>query len=115
MGIPSILIIYNKLDPLQMFGTDDFDFTSAMYGAYTFLIDTKTRETSEPFNGKHASLQPEKSTSFGAVGRLADRMGEPTVALFENAYAKVQVPYDELPACFEVKRVEISREPLSFA
>ena len=35
-GIPSILIIYNSLDPVfQAFGTVDMDFTAAMYGEYT--------------------------------------------------------------------------------
>jgi hypothetical protein len=32
-GISSILLIYNNLDPVfQMFGTEDMDFTAAMYG-----------------------------------------------------------------------------------
>src|SRR5450755_4640545 len=46
-GIPSILLIYNSLDPVfQNFGTEDHDFTAAMYGEYTILIDKNTRQSS---------------------------------------------------------------------
>jgi hypothetical protein len=39
-GIPSILLIYNNIDPVfQDFGTEPMDFTAAMYGAYTILIN----------------------------------------------------------------------------
>lgn len=47
-GIPSILLIYNSLDPvLQMFGTEDADFTTAMYGEYTKYLNMKTGEASD--------------------------------------------------------------------
>jgi hypothetical protein len=115
-GIPSILLIYNNIDPVfQRFGTEDFDFKTAMYGELTLLIDRNTRETSDFFQGRNNELQESKNTSFGAVGRLADRGGKQTVTLFENVYSKVKVPYELLPACFEVIRVEMSKEPLSFA
>jgi hypothetical protein len=67
------------------------------------------------FNGKNQSLQEGKNTSFSAVGRLCDRGGKTTVTLFENVFSKLTVPYEQLPACFEVRRVEVSTEPLSFA
>jgi hypothetical protein len=31
------------------------------------------------------------------------------VTLFENAFAKIKIPYDRMPSCFEVRRVEITR------
>ena len=123
-GVPSILLIYNSLDPVfQDFGTDDPDFVAAMYGEYTLLLDRNTRETSELFNGRNSSLQESKNTSFSAVGRLADRcrningdiVRELTVTVFENVFAEVKLPYDQLPKCIEVRRVEVSRDPLSFA
>ena len=102
-GIPSILLIYNNLDAVfQMFGTEDIDFTTAMYGELTILIDKKTRQSSEMFNGMNQSLQENKNTSFSAVGRLCDRGGKTAVTLFENVFSKVAVPYEQLPACFEV-------------
>lgn len=115
-GIPSVLLIYNNLDPVfQMFGTDDLDFTTAMYGELTILLDKSTGKASEMFNGKKQLLQEKKNTSFSAVGRLCDRGGDTTVTLFENVFSKLKVPYDQLPPCFEVRRVEVSPEPLSFS
>jgi len=113
-GIPSILLIYNDLDPVfQMFGTEGMDFTTAMYGEYTFLLSRNTLRTSDWFNGKNDSLQERKNTSFSAVGRLSDRGGKTTATLFENVFAKVRIPYDRLPACFDVRRADVSTEPLS--
>lgn len=63
---------------------------------------------------KNQSLQEVKNTSFSAVGRLCDRGGRTTVTLFENVFAKVRVPYELLPSCFDVRQVEVSREPSRF-
>ena len=115
-GVPSILLIYNNIDPVfQMFGTEDMDFTAAMYGEYTVLLNRDTQKTSDWFNGKNQSLQECKNTSFSAVGRLSDRDRKATVTLFENVFSKVKVPYEQLPTCFDVRRVDISTTPLSFA
>jgi hypothetical protein len=112
-GIPSVLLIYNNLDPVfQMFGTEDMDFTTAMYGELTVLLNKKTREASELFHGKNQLLQKNKNTSFSALGRLCDRGGEITVTLFENVFSAVKIPYDLLPPCFDVERINISDEPL---
>jgi len=114
-GIPSILLIYNRLDPVfQMWGTEDLDFTTATYGELTILLDKRTRQVSEPFNGRNQSVQEGKNASFSAVGRLTDRGGHTNIALFENLFAKVQVPWEQLPGCFEVQRVQVSRDPLRF-
>src|ERR1039458_615317 len=57
-GVPSILLIYNNLDPVfQEFGTGPMDFTAAMYGAYTVLINRETRTASGWFNGEDQMLQ----------------------------------------------------------
>jgi hypothetical protein len=112
-GIPSVLLIYNNLDPVfQAFGTDDLDFTTAMYGELTLLLNKNTSETSEMFNGKNQLLQKNKNTSFSAVGRLCNRGGKTTVTLFENVFSTVMMPYELMPPCFDVKRVSISDEPL---
>ncbi len=112
-GIPSALLIYNNLEPVsQMFGTEDLDFTTAMYGELTVLLNKRARAASEMFNGKNQLLQNNKNTSFSAVGRMCDRGGPITVTLFENVFSAVQMPFDLLPTCFEVKRIDISDEPL---
>ena len=36
------------------------------------------------------------------------------MTLFENVFSKVKVPYEKLPDCFDVRRVEVSAEPLSW-
>jgi hypothetical protein len=112
-GVPSILLIYNNIDPVfQDFGTEPMDFTAAMYGAYTILINRETRTASDLFNGKDQMLQESKNTSFSAVGHLCDRGGKTTVTLYENVFAKVKVPYIQLPACFDVRRIDVSTDPL---
>lgn len=112
-GVPSILLIYNNIDPVfQDFGTEPMDFTAATYGAYTILINRETRTASDLFNGKNRMLQESKNTSFSAVGHLCDRGGKTTVTLYENVFAKVKVPYAQMPACIDVRRIDVSTDPL---
>ena len=113
-GIPSVLLIYNSLDRVfQSFGTEPMDFVAAMYGAPTVLLNRESMRISEMFNRKGQMMQVKKNTSFSAVGHLCDRAGKTTVVLFENVFAKLKLPYDRLPPCFEMRRIEISREPLT--
>ena len=112
-GISSVLLIYNNIDPVfQDFGTEPMDFTAAMYGAYTVLINRETANASDWFNGKDRMLQESKNTSFSAVGHLRDCGGKTTVILYENIFAKVKVPYSELSACFDVRRIDLSTDPM---
>ena len=112
--IPSVLLIYNNIDPVfQMFGTEPHDFTAAMYGEYTILLNKETKAASDWFNGRNQTLQRGKNTSFSAVGHLCDRGGTATITLFENVFAKVPISYEELPACFEVRRIQVSTTPIA--
>ena len=104
-GIPSALVVYNNLDPFHLFGTEDQDFITAMYGQYTLLLDPEIMKIVHRFHGRNKSLGEAKNTSFSAVGRLRPVRGKLQVTLFENAFAKVKMPFDSLPACFDVKRV----------
>jgi hypothetical protein len=113
-GIPSVLLIYNNIDPVfQDFGTEAMDFTAAMYGAYTIVIDKERMAATDWFNGKDRMLQENKNTSFSALGHLSDRGGTTAVTLYENVFAKVKIAYEELPACFELRRVEVSTASLN--
>ena len=105
--VPSILLVYNNLDPMHLFGTEDHDFIAAMDGEYTLLIDKNTGRTIDRFNGRNQSMDEAKNTSFSAVGRLAPIAGTMTVTLFENVFSRVKIPYENLPPCFDVKRVSI--------
>lgn len=107
-GNPSVLLIYNNLDTVfHMFGTEDLDFMCAMYGEYTLLLDEATGERRGQFYGRNQSFQKQKNTSFSAVGRLSPQCGVMKVTLFENAFAKLPMPYSQLPPCFDVLRVDI--------
>lgn len=115
-GIASVLLVYNNTDPVfQLRGTDEFDFRTAMYGELTMLIDKHSQETSEFFHGRKNEMQESKNTSFSAVGHLCNRGGTTTVTLWENVYAKVKIPFEQLPPCFAVRRVDINSNPLSFS
>jgi len=107
-GIPSVLLVYNNLDPFHLFGTEDHDFITAMYGAYTVAIGRESMKAVDYFHGKDQFLQEKRNTSFSTVGRLYPVRGKLEVTLFENVFAKVKMPFDVLPSCFEVKRFNIS-------
>lgn len=107
-GIPSVLLVYNSLDPFFLFGTEDHDFRSAMYGEHTIAIDRESMKVVDSYPGRNWSLAEKKNTSFSAVGRLYAVRGKLKVTLFENVFAKVKVPYDALPSCFDVKRFNVS-------
>jgi hypothetical protein len=107
-GIPSVLLVYNNLDPIFQWGTEDHDFTSAMYGADTLTLDRDTKEILDRVHGKDDFLKEQRNTSFSAVGRLSPLGGKWKVTLFENVFAKVKLPFDALPPCIEIKRVTIT-------
>ncbi len=101
-GLPSILLIYNNLDPFHLFGTENMDFISAMYGEYTVVFNNSYGKISDSFHGRNQSFAAAKNTSFSAVGRLSPYLGKMKVALFENVFSKVKINYDRLPVCFDV-------------
>lgn len=103
-GLPAVLLIYNNLDPIQRFGTEDEDFRHAMYGEHTVLMGVDTRKITASFYGENKSFQRDKNTSFSALGRLMEHRQSVSVTLFENMFAKVKIDYDALPQCFDVVR-----------
>lgn len=106
-GIPSILLIYNNIDPLHLFGTENMDFISAMYGEYTVIFDKSKGEITDSFYGRNQSFSVAKNTSFSAVGRLSPYFGMMKVTLFENVFSKMKIQYDKLPVCFDVINIQI--------
>jgi hypothetical protein len=106
-GKPTILLVFNGLDPMQQFGTEDHDFEHAMYGEYTVRLDRGIGEIVDSFHGRNAKLRVAVNTSFSAVGRLKQSGGGAVeVTLFENIHARVPLNYEALPVCLEVVRVE---------
>jgi hypothetical protein len=110
-GIPSIMLVYNALDPMHLFGTENHDFIDAMYGERTLGIQMATGQVLDDFQGRNKSFSQNKSAYFSALGRLMPRNGEMTVTLFENMFAAVPIPYEALPPCFEVIRFEPEKAP----
>jgi hypothetical protein len=106
-GLPSILLIYNNLDPLHLFGTENMDFISAMYGEYTVVFDKSNGKISDSFHGRNQSFAAAKNTSFSAIGRLSPYLGKMKVTLFENVFSKIKIHYDRLPVCFDVINFKI--------
>jgi len=106
-GAPAIVLIYNNLDPLQLFGTEQQDFIAAMYGEPTVQISLETGKILDTFQGRNKSLRVGKNDSFSAVGRLRREAIAPRVHLYENMYAKVPLDYPSLPTCVSYNRVEI--------
>ena len=41
-GLPSVLLIYNNIDHMHLFGTEDHDFSTAMYGEFSLRVDNAT-------------------------------------------------------------------------
>ena len=106
MGAPSVLLVYNNLDPMQMFGTEQHDFIVAMYGDLTAVL--KDSRIVELFYGRNSLLRENHNSSFSAVGHLLDSTLGPTVRLYENAFAQNPLPVASLPSCFEVIHVEVT-------
>lgn len=108
-GAPALLLIYNALDPCQIFGTEEHDFVHAMYGELTISVNLTTMQAGDSFFGKNKSFTDNKNTSFSAVGCIRSTKDKINVILYENAFAKNPLDYSSLPECFEVKRVKIER------
>lgn len=106
MDLPSILLIYNNLDPLQIFGTEQHDFIAAMYGELTVVL--KDSRIVESYEGRNASLREGHNSSFSAVGHLRHSPDGPAVRLYENAFARNRLPVAQVPRCFEYISVEVN-------
>ena len=108
-GLPSVLLIYNNIDHMHLFGTEDHDFSTAMYGEFSLRVDNATDKLVEAYHGRNQKLRHDANTSFSAIGRLAPVQGTMRVKLFENIFAKVPLSFDKMPACFEIVRVNLEQ------
>ena len=104
-GVPGVLLIYNNLDPLQTFGTEQHDFISAMYGEMTVVL--KNRRITDSFQGRNSLLRENQNTSFSALAHLRRTSNGPTMRIYENVFAHVGLNYESLPQCIEVIHVQV--------
>jgi hypothetical protein len=106
--LPAILLIYNNLDPMQMFGTEQHDFIAAMYGELTVVLNPKEHSITNSYHGRNQSLRQDKNTSFSAVGFLYQTNEGPAVRIYENAFAENKLNYSSLPDCIEYVRIKLT-------
>lgn len=106
-GAPTILLIYNALDPRQAFGTEQIDFLAAMYGEFTVAISRSSSKIVDSFQGRNKSLAENKNTSFSAVGGIYNKDGGISVVIYENVFARNPIDFASLPACIDAKRITI--------
>ncbi len=106
-GSPAILLIYNNLDGLQMFGTEQHDFIAAMYGEMTLIFDKNKKQVTDHYYGRNHSFNDEKSIYFSAVGFLYQKKEGTGLKLYENIYAKNKLNFSQLPVCIEAIRIDI--------
>jgi hypothetical protein len=107
LGAPSILLVYNNLDPMQLFGTEQHDFIAAMYGQMT--VELKDSRIVDSYHGRNSLLRDDHNTSFSAVGHLRNSATGPIVRLYENAFARNSLNVVSLPPYFEVVYVEVTQ------
>ncbi len=107
--LPAILLIYNNLDPMQGFGTEQGDFISAMYGEITVVLNPKVRSITNSYLGRNQSMRHNKNTSFSAVGLLYQTNKDPTVRIYENTFAENKLNYSSLPKCIEAIQIDLAQ------
>ena len=115
-GKPAKLVIYNVLDPMHLFGTEDHDFEAAMFGEHTVEIGFEPAGISASaitasYRGRNRSLSPNKNPSFSALARLRPNPAGTILTIFENSFAKHPLPYEKLPPSFEIVRLGKPPEP----
>ncbi|MEC3887721.1 hypothetical protein [Xanthomonas campestris] len=108
-GMPAILLIHNTVDPMHLFGTEQHDFLSAMYGELTVRIDASGRAASGLFHGRNARLRETANTSFSGVGHLHATRSGAEVIIYENVFAAHPLPFGAIPDCIRTIRVELDQ------
>ncbi len=106
-GFPTILLVYNNLDPMQAFGTEPHDFRAGMYGELTIDFSKESNSMSDVYHGQNQSLRNDKNESFSAVGWLYTNQNGTGVHIYENTFAKIPINFDTLPPCIQFNRVLI--------
>ncbi|PPU71225.1 hypothetical protein XmelCFBP4644_17015 [Xanthomonas melonis] len=109
VGMPAVLLICNTVDPFQLFGTEQHDFISAMYGELTVHIDTCGNAASDLFHGRNATLRESANTSFSGVGHLRETSSGAEVIIYENLFAAHPLPFGDIPDCITAVRMELNR------
>jgi hypothetical protein len=107
-GCPGVLLIYNNLDPFQLFGTERHDFLAGMYGQIEMHISRRGEDPQTFYGRTNQTLREGEKGYVSAVGWLyRNNEGQPAVHLYENAFADVKLDYAALPPSIAFNRVII--------
>lgn len=104
---PFILLVYNNLDKLQMFGTERHDFIDALYGEKTLTFDISENAITNSFQGRNSSLRDDKNESFSAIGTLKEIQRGVEIQVYENIYAENPLDFSKIPNCIEASRIVV--------
>ncbi len=106
-GCPAVLLIHNKVDSWQIFGTEPHDFIGAMYG--DLKISILANRLGPLYREGNDRLRQDRNTSFSAVGHLLHYCSGIRVVLYENVHAAKPLPFEDVPACIEVVRMQLQK------
>ncbi|MFN9030507.1 MAG: hypothetical protein ACK54C_13755 [Betaproteobacteria bacterium] len=99
------MLVYNNLDPLQMFGTGQHDFLTAMYGDLTIYGSNQNGRSSGLVHGRNQAFRGDKNTTFSVVGWLHRVDSGMAVHIYENMYATTPLDLAALPKCLSFNGV----------
>lgn len=100
-GHRSVLLVFNALDPLQIFGTEPTDFATAMDGE--FRVDVSPDGSiSEAYHGRNSMFREDTKTAFSGVGHIYRGRSGCSVTIYANRHARHPLMTGCLPAPFRV-------------
>ncbi len=100
-GHRSVLLVFNALDPLQIFGTEPTDFAAAMNGEFTTEVSLRGA-VSEPYHGRNGMFRKDSKTAFSGIGHIYRGRSGCSVTIYANRYARHPLVEGGLPAPFRV-------------
>jgi hypothetical protein len=100
-GHRSVLLVFNALDPLQIFGTEPTDFAAAMDGEFTVDV-SPGGSISEGYHGRNRMFREDSKTAFSGLAHIYRGRSGCSVTIYANRHARHPLVEGGLPAPFRV-------------
>lgn len=100
-GHRSVLLVFNALDPLQIFGTEPTDFAAAMDGEFTVDV-SPAGSISEAYHGRNRMFREDSKIAFSGLGHIYRGQVGCSVTIYANRHARHPLEVGGLPAPFQV-------------
>jgi len=100
-GHRSVLLVFNALDPLQIFGTEPTDFAAAMDGEFTVDV-SPAGSVSEAYHGRNRMFREDSKTAFSGLGHIYRGQVGCSVTIYANRHARHPLVEGGLPAPFRI-------------